>query len=709
MIAKLTSGNGFSGAARYDLRIGKKEEPTDPEDVKILGLKGNINHTFDENGNYIVDVKQLARDFRFQAMMRPSVRKPVYHWALSWKKGEHVSDEAMLNAANDFMQAIGFNDTQYIVVRHQKDNEHCHVLANIVDSNGERIDTEDLIERAHFAARMITKINGYAWGETGKQETINNNIKPHEKARNSIKPIVQDAIARVNDIEDLPSLLESSGVYCRIKRAENGKVVGISFAYEMDGQLHTFRGSSLDRSLSAGNIVRTIARRKEAERDRAEGLQTVSSSISPVTKRMYEICADIANLEQETRTTGVELSSETRLKFKELGNALKRRNLLQREANEAMEDKVMIVKLGLALSMMNPIAGLMVAVLGLIATDIHQSMIRAEKKKLLKRIGNIRADIKTLENQKARLRIERRDLIEQYLLQKKNEEQFRGDLKTIDEEVSSGIIDALKEEFPFRNPGHMQYIIFDHYNAAIYRAEQGEGAYRRVPTGQYYNSGSEIKADYYENARRALLDRILMCCGDDSPTAFYYRLLSLDGNSDYRVGDIQIQPDGKITFGRERAFGDPEKTTHYVPKIEGQVVQGPVPVVEKRRVPSAPASPTTTPPPPTPQKPQIKVLLSYCNDANQRFRIKERDDGTMVLQALEVDCNSPMDANGRYTGMKWFGKSVFDSYEVLGKDGTYLYLKVEDGLSTKYINQYGKRLTSQQKRSLGVLSGMKGP
>lgn len=260
MIAKITTGNGFFGAACYDLRIkGNKPKPTDPEKVTILGVEGNINHTIDNDGNIIVDVKQLARDFRFQAMMRPAVRKPVHHWALSWKKGEHLTDKEMLLRAKEFMEAMGYRNTQFIIIRHKKDNEHCHILVNVVDINGERISTEDLIDRAHYAAKMITKIYGYEWGNPAIKATIDNAHNPHEKVRYIIEPIVKKAVSQATNIQELPELLKPKGITCNIKYSKAGKPVGISFGNVYEGHLHSFKGSSLDRTLSAGNIVKQIA------------------------------------------------------------------------------------------------------------------------------------------------------------------------------------------------------------------------------------------------------------------------------------------------------------------------------------------------------------------------------------------------------------------------------------------------------------------
>lgn len=184
MIAKLSTGNGFGGATSYLLRNGKSSE--ERAKVKVLAASG-VDFTIDKNGNIVLDARQVARDFRFQAMMMPSVRKPVYDIALSWKVGEHVPSDEKLARTEEFMRMIGFDNTQYIIVEHEKENEHSHAIANIVDNDGNRISTRNLIDRMHAAAREITKKYGYQWGETAKKETIAKAHKPHEKARYTIK------------------------------------------------------------------------------------------------------------------------------------------------------------------------------------------------------------------------------------------------------------------------------------------------------------------------------------------------------------------------------------------------------------------------------------------------------------------------------------------------------------------------------------------
>ena len=112
--------------------------------------------------------------------------------------------------AKDFMQRIGFDDTQYMISAHyDKAHEHLHIVANLVNNRGERIPTMGLIEKAHEAAAAITRERGYQWGETAKKEAVENAHKPHEKVRMLVKPIVKEAVAEARSLDELKTVLAS--------------------------------------------------------------------------------------------------------------------------------------------------------------------------------------------------------------------------------------------------------------------------------------------------------------------------------------------------------------------------------------------------------------------------------------------------------------------------------------------------------------------
>lgn len=271
MIAKLTTGNGFSGTLKYDLRDGQLVEKRGavPEHVSVLDAK-DVCFDYDEEGNMVLDVKQVAWDFRQQAMAyggRNPIEKPVYHWALAYHPNDNVSDEQMLKDTEEFLDKMGFGNTQYVVIAHRDtDHPHVHVIANIVDNDGKRIPTYKMIDKAHKEAARITKDRGYTWGEKASKKTIENAHKPHEKVRMNIEPIIKKAVAESISFGHLKQNLAVHGITCKVKEAKDGKRGGISFGYEYDGQTHSYSGSSVNRQLSFGYISKTIAENEIASR-----------------------------------------------------------------------------------------------------------------------------------------------------------------------------------------------------------------------------------------------------------------------------------------------------------------------------------------------------------------------------------------------------------------------------------------------------------
>ena len=463
MIAKLSTGNGFGGATSYLLRNGESDE--ERAKVKVLAAVG-VDYSVNENGNIVLDSRQVARDFRFQSMMMPSVRKPVYDIALSWKVGEHVPSDEKLARTVEFLQMIGFDNTQYVIVEHEKDNEHSHAIANIVDNDGNRISTKDLIERMHAAAREITKKYGYQWGESAKKETIEKAHKPHEKARYTIEPKVKAAVAKANDIQDLPGLLKPSGIGCNIKYSESGKPVGISFSVEFDGQLHTFRGSDLDRSLSAGNIVKNIGIRlaqEESNRIAAAALQEQAKATElrnayrqmvPTIQELDRSARNTFQLYADTKATGIAISAQTTQKYNELKRSLSEFRQLNQERREATTTGTLIKSIGGMMMSLNPIVGILAIVIGKIAMDIRLSAIQYEKNALLTKIEGLKSDIDSLQQQKAQIKIEKQERLNNYLQAKDARNEFRAGMNTVKEEIDAikRQVDQVIEKKPVQTP-----------------------------------------------------------------------------------------------------------------------------------------------------------------------------------------------------------------------------------------------------------------
>ena len=281
MISTLTTGNGFKGSLRYDTRQGREFKPGE---VKVLDVSG-VEFNIDKDGNYIIDTKQVSRDFRAQTMGYKGdreIRKPVYHWALSYHPNDNVSEEQMIEDAQEFLKRIGFEDTQYVMTAHyDKAHHHLHIVTNIVNNQGKRIPTIGLIDKAHAVAAAITKERHYIWGEkTQKQDITQEKIhNPHDRARKIIEPIIREAKRKATSLDEFKEILESQGITCKITLAQDGKRGGISYAYEHEGVVHPFRGSSIGRKLSFGYVDEAIRANYRQAQEKTQAKATVKPEV----------------------------------------------------------------------------------------------------------------------------------------------------------------------------------------------------------------------------------------------------------------------------------------------------------------------------------------------------------------------------------------------------------------------------------------------
>ena len=267
MIAKITTGASFKGAELYD--EGKMKEGH--KIIRTLACKG-IDMDYTETGEFAPNPDKISRSFRVQSNLNPKVEKPVKHIVLSWspEDADKLTDEEMLKAALDYLERMGYKDTQYLITRHlEKDNPHIHIIVNLVNDKGKRIKDFQERKRSIKVCREITEEHGYAIGRRKTHHKCeipcDSRARTYESARYDMAKAVAKAIGGIKDISQLPAQLisDGSGITAKIKYDESGAPRGISFSKTVKDEngnriVCKFNGSALDRKLSCGNIVKLI-------------------------------------------------------------------------------------------------------------------------------------------------------------------------------------------------------------------------------------------------------------------------------------------------------------------------------------------------------------------------------------------------------------------------------------------------------------------
>lgn len=242
MIAKIIKGADFGGVINYML--------SKQEGKAMVLASNNIGFT---------DQTLCVHEFTLQASMRPSVQKPVCHTILSFSASdvERLTDEVMVKIANEYLQKMGYSDTQSLIVKHSdRQHPHLHICINRIGDDGKTISDRNEKYRSTKICRELTERYGLTLGE-GKKAVNRHRLRGEDKLRYEIFDAIKAILPQSQNWKDFVSGLEQQDVATRFKTKGNTDVVqGIIF--EKDGC--SFSGSKIDRSCSFSRLNAEIER-----------------------------------------------------------------------------------------------------------------------------------------------------------------------------------------------------------------------------------------------------------------------------------------------------------------------------------------------------------------------------------------------------------------------------------------------------------------
>lgn len=247
MIAKIIKGADFRGVINYMLSKEKGK-------AKVLS-SNNIG---------FIDQNLCADEFTLQASMRPNVQKPVCHTILSFSASdaERLTDDVMIKIANEYLEKMGYADTQSLIVRHSdREHPHLHICINRIGNDGKIISDHNEKYRSTKICREVTERYGLTIGE-GKKAVNRHRLRGEDKLRYEIFDEIKAVLPKSKNWKDFVTDLNKQGIATRFKTKGNTDVVqGIIF--EKGGC--SFSGSKIDRSCSFSRINAEIERNIQQE------------------------------------------------------------------------------------------------------------------------------------------------------------------------------------------------------------------------------------------------------------------------------------------------------------------------------------------------------------------------------------------------------------------------------------------------------------
>ena len=240
MISKICTGHSFRGAILYVCKQSKH--------AQILLSEGVRDHV----------PKLMIQDFELQQNSRPEKKQACFHGILSFYPGENPGDEKIQEIALKYLAGLNIQNTQYTVIKHtDKAHVHVHLIANLVDNNGNSISDRWIGLRGKKLGQKLTeefKLTQSASKDLSKISYAN--LQKLEKHKMLIYAAIKNQLREAGSLEDLQGRLLKLGITMNYKyKGRTTQKQGVSFKLGK----YAFKGSEIDRNFSYNKLETAIS------------------------------------------------------------------------------------------------------------------------------------------------------------------------------------------------------------------------------------------------------------------------------------------------------------------------------------------------------------------------------------------------------------------------------------------------------------------
>lgn len=196
-------------------------------------------------------------------MLNPRVKNTVGHISLSFSEQDKakLTDKVMTEIAREYMQKMGIENTQYIIVRHyDADHPHCHIVYNRVKNDGTTVPDSNIRRRNVDVCKELTRKHGLYFAQ-GKENVYDHRLREPDKTKYEIYRSITAALPGCCSWGDLEKRLRRDGIGIEFKaKGDTGIREGVKFT---KGQ-YTFSGSKIDKQFSYSKLDRHFTQAQKA-------------------------------------------------------------------------------------------------------------------------------------------------------------------------------------------------------------------------------------------------------------------------------------------------------------------------------------------------------------------------------------------------------------------------------------------------------------
>ena len=197
MVARINSSRNLSRVLSYN------EKKVAQNQAQLLAAR-----------NYLQEKNRLTSAEKFHRLqnlneLNPRSKVNTLHISLNFQPGEKFTDPQMTDIADRYMQGLRLDHQPYLVYRHDDaDHPHLHIVTSLIQSDGRRVDTNQLARRRSEPTRKAIEAEFNLVPARGQKQSV---PQAPEEMRRAIETINRDY--RFTNLDEYNALLRQHRVY----------------------------------------------------------------------------------------------------------------------------------------------------------------------------------------------------------------------------------------------------------------------------------------------------------------------------------------------------------------------------------------------------------------------------------------------------------------------------------------------------------------
>ena len=246
------------------------------------------------------DVDDINEQMQVVAHRSDKVQRPMMHFALSLSPGERLKDHQWRSLGKAYLERMGYDNNQYVLVKHTDtpNHEHVHMIVNRVRWNGTTVSDSWSYYRSQEVARELereyqltpVRTSWEPFSERLPQENVvqlpdlPTTVQRRMSLQDELRSAVNQALVTSRDLDGFIAQLEARTVQVKLTHRQQ-KAVGIAFDFEGEH----FAGGKLGKGYSLPGLLATLVKQKQsvAEGDEGKKLEVRTGNEPPFHQRYY--------------------------------------------------------------------------------------------------------------------------------------------------------------------------------------------------------------------------------------------------------------------------------------------------------------------------------------------------------------------------------------------------------------------------------------